>query len=129
MLTPVSVALPDNEVPTKAMLRDIVATFLTKEWPSVDPETLTTSYHKTFTNGHCPVERPKPTTSIPAEPLRVFLKFHKKTGMDMEVFKRLVPSKQEEALFCYEYGQSSLGAKVYGFLRHRMAHSGESMSS
>jgi hypothetical protein len=55
-----------------------------------------------FTNGHCPVERPKPTTSIPTEPLKVFLKFHKKTGMDMEVLERLVPSKQEEALFCYK---------------------------
>jgi choline kinase len=119
MLTPVSVALPDNKEPTKAMVRDIVATFLTKEWPFVDPETLTTSYHASFANGHCRVERPKPTTSIPTAPLRVFIKFHKETGVDMEVFKHLVPSKQEEALFCYEYGRSGLGAKVYGFFQTR----------
>src|ERR1700749_227411 len=103
MLTPVSVALPDNKVPTKSMVRDIVATFLTREWPSVDPETLTTSYHSSFSNGHCRVRRPKPTTGIPAEPLRVFIKFHNEAGADMEIFKHLVPSKQEEALFCYEY--------------------------
>lgn len=117
MLTPVSVALPDNKEPTKTMVRDIVATFLTKEWPFVDPETLTTSYHALFANGHCRVERPKPTTGIPAEPLRVFIKFHKETGVDMEIFKHVVPSKQEEALFCYEYGRSGLGAKVYGFFK------------
>lgn len=99
------------------MVRDIVGTFLTKEWPSVDPETLTTSYHALFANGHCRVERPKPTTGIPTEPLRVFMKFHKETGVDMEIFKHLVPSKQEEALFCYEYGRSGLGAKVYGFFK------------
>jgi choline kinase len=45
------------------------------------------------------------------------MKFHKETGVDMEIFKHLVPSKQEEALFCYEYGQSSLGANVYGFFK------------
>jgi len=114
MLTPVSVALPDDKVPTKNMVRDIVATFLTKEWPSVDPETLATSY-ALFTNGHCSVERPKPTTGIPTEPLKVFMKFHKE--VDMEIFKHLAPSKQEEAIFCYEYGRSGLGAKVYGFFK------------
>jgi choline kinase len=117
MLTPVSVALPDNKVPTKNMVRDIVATFLTKEWPSVDPETLTISYHASFGNGHCRVERPKPTTGIPTETLKVFIKFHKEAGADMEIFKHLLPSKQEEALFCYEYGRSGLGAKVYGFFK------------
>ncbi len=117
MLTLVSVALPDNKEPTKTMVRDIVATFLTKEWPFVDPETLTTSYHALFANRHCRVERPKPTIGIPTEPLRVFIKFHKGTGVDMETFKHLVPSKQEEALFCYEYGRSGLGAKVYGFFK------------
>ena len=46
------------------------------------------------------------------------MKFHKQTGADMEVFKHLVPSKQRwEALFCYEYGRSGLGAKVYGFFK------------
>ena len=37
--------------------------------------------------------------------------------MDVEIFKHLVPSKQEEALFCCEYGRSGLGAKVYGFFK------------
>ncbi|KAF3916074.1 hypothetical protein ABW21_db0208695 [Orbilia brochopaga] len=115
ILTPVRAALPDSKVPTKTIVRDIVATFLTKEWPSVDPETLTISYHATFANAHCPVERPKPTTGEATEPLKVFIKFHKETGVDMEVFKHLVPSKQQEAVFCYDYGRSGLGAKVYGF--------------
>jgi choline kinase len=119
MLTPVSVALPDNKIPTKDMVRDIIATFLTKEWPFVDPATLTTSYHALFANGHCRVERLKSTTGVPIEPLRVFMKFHNETREDMEIFKHLVPSKQEEALFCYEYGRSGLGAKVYGFFKTR----------
>jgi len=116
MLNPVSVILPDDKVPTKNMVRDIVATFLKKEWPSVDSKTLTTSYNASYANSHCRVERPKPTTGLPTEPLRVFIKFHKKAG-DIESFKHLVPSKQEEALFCYEYGRSGLGAKVYGFFQ------------
>jgi choline kinase len=45
MATPISVALPDNKIPTQNMVRDIVAAFLTKEWQYVDPETLNTSYH------------------------------------------------------------------------------------
>jgi choline kinase len=117
ILTPVSVALPDNGVPTKNMIQDIVATFLTKEWPFVDPETLTTSYHTSFANDHCTIERPKPTIGISTEPLKVFIKFHKETTADIDIFKHLLPSKQEEALFCYEYGRSGLGAKVYGFFQ------------
>ncbi|KAK6334067.1 hypothetical protein TWF696_002569 [Orbilia brochopaga] len=117
ILTPVPVALPDSKEPTKTMVRDIIATFFTKEWPSVDPESLTTSYHATFANGHCPVERPAPTTGTPTEPLKAFIKFHKETGADIEVFRHLVPTKQEEALFCYDYGRSGLGAKVYGFFK------------
>jgi choline kinase len=116
-MTPVSVALPDDKVPTKTMVRDLVATFLTEEWPSVDPETLIMSYHALFANGHCRVERPKPTTGEPVEPLKLFLKFHKGNEADMEIFKHLVPSKQEEAYFCCEYGRSGLGAKVYGFFK------------
>ncbi|KAH8889231.1 choline/ethanolamine kinase [Thozetella sp. PMI_491] len=117
MLTPVSVALPDNKVPTKSMVRDIIATFLTKEWPCVHPETLVISYHASFANGHCRVERPKPTAGKTIEPRKVFIKFHKETAVDMEIFKHLVPSKQEEALFCYEYGRSGLGVEVYGFFQ------------
>jgi choline kinase len=116
-LKPVSATLPDNGVPTKHMIRDIVATFLTKEWPSVDPETLTTSYHISFANDHCTAERPKHTLGISSEPLKVFMKFHKDPAADMDVFKHLIPSKQEEALFCSEYGRSGLGAKVHGFFK------------
>ncbi|KAK9321155.1 kinase-like domain-containing protein [Lipomyces orientalis] len=117
MLTPVSVSLPEDKVPTKKMVRDIIGTFLTKEWPSVDPETLIMSYHASFANAHCPVERPKPATGAPVETLKVFIKFHKETGGDIEIFKHLAPSKHEEALLCYEYGRSGLGAKVYGFFK------------
>ncbi|KAK9385883.1 kinase-like domain-containing protein [Lipomyces mesembrius] len=116
-LTPVSVTLPEDKVPTKKMVRDIIGTFLTKEWQSVDPETLTMSYHASFANAHCPVERPKPATGTPVETLKVFIKFHNETGGDIEVFKHLVPSKHEEALLSYEYGRSGLGAKVYGFFK------------
>lgn len=115
-MTPVSVALPDNKVPTKNAIRDIVATFLTKEWPSVDPETLTTSFHTSFANNHCTVERQKPTGTS-TEALKVFMKFHKEAAADMDIFKHLIPTKQEEALFCHEYGRSGLGAKVYGFFK------------
>jgi choline kinase len=116
-LTAVPVLLPKDKVPTKKDVRDIIGSFLTEEWPSVDPESLTMSYHASFVNAHCPVERPKPATGTSAEPLKVFIKFHNGTGSDIETFKHLVPSKHEEALFCYEYGRSGLGAKVYGFFK------------
>ncbi|KAK9386010.1 kinase-like domain-containing protein [Lipomyces mesembrius] len=75
------------------------------------------SYHASFVNAHCPVERPKPVTGTPVETLKVFIKFHNEIGADIEVFKHLVPSKHEEALLSYEYGRSGLGAKVYGFFK------------
>ncbi|PKX88438.1 putative choline kinase [Aspergillus novofumigatus IBT 16806] len=114
---PVPVTLPEDKVPTKRNVRDIIGTFLTGEWPSVEPETLTVSYHASFVNGHCPVERPKPDTGTPTEPLKVFIKFHNDTSGGLEIFEPLVPTKHEEALFCYEYGQTGLGAKVYGFFK------------
>ncbi|KXN66709.1 choline/ethanolamine kinase [Conidiobolus coronatus NRRL 28638] len=114
-LTPVSFALPADKVPTKKMARDIIGTFLTEEWSSVDPETLTISYHASFANAHCTVERPKPATGIALEPCKVFIKFHSEGGGDLEVFKSLAPSKHEEAQLCYDYGRSGLGAQVYGF--------------
>jgi len=118
-LTSIPVSLPgDGGVPTKAVLTDIVAAFLKNEWPSVDPETLTTSCHTSFANYHCTLERPKPILGTPTEPLKVFIKFHKKhTAADADVFKHLIPTKQEEALFCHEYSRSGLGAKVYGFFQ------------
>lgn len=114
-LTPVPVTLSKDKVPTKKNVRDIIGTFLTEEWPSVDPETLAVSYHASFVNAHCPVERPKPATGTPTETLKVFIKFHNDTGGCLEIFMPLAPTKHEEALLCYEYGQTGLGAKVYGF--------------
>ena len=116
-LTPVPVTLPQDKIPTKKNIRDIIGTFLTEEWSFVDPETLTISYHASFANAHCPIERPKPATSTPTEPLKVFIKFHKDSAGDLEIFKHLVPSKQQEAILCHEYGRSGLGAKVYGFFQ------------
>ncbi|KAF7177742.1 hypothetical protein CNMCM7691_006176 [Aspergillus felis] len=116
-LTAVPVFLPKDKAPTKKDVRDIIGSFLTEEWPSVDPESLTMSYHVSFANAHCPVERPKPATGTSAEPLKVFIKFHNGTGSDLEAFKHLAPSKQEEALFCDEYGRTGLGARVYGFFK------------
>ncbi|KAJ5980760.1 hypothetical protein N7481_008058 [Penicillium waksmanii] len=114
-LTPVAVTLPKDKVPTKKNVRDIIGTFLTEEWPSVDPETLTVSYHASFANAHCPVERPKPATGTPTDTLKVFIKFHTDAGGSLEIFKPLAPTRHEEALFSYEYGRTGLGAKVYGF--------------
>ena len=119
-LTPVPVTLPKDKIPSKKNARDIIGNFLTEEWPSVDPKTLTMSYHASFANAHCPVERPKPATGTPpTETLKVFIKFHNDTGGLLEIFKHLAPSKREEALLCYEYGRSGLGAKVYGFFETR----------
>ncbi|KAJ5111620.1 kinase-like domain-containing protein [Penicillium argentinense] len=116
-LTSVPVTLSKEEVPTKKNIRNIVGTFLTEEWLSVDPETLIVSYHASFANAHCSVERPKPATGTPTEPLKVFIKFHNDTGVSLEIFKPLAPTKHEEALLCYEYGRTGLGAKVYGFFK------------
>ncbi|UNI24895.1 Choline kinase [Purpureocillium takamizusanense] len=116
-LTSVPVFLPEDKVPSKRMVRDIIGTFLTSEWPTVDPETLTIQYHASFANAHCPVERPQPTNGAPLEPLKVFIKFHNESGSDFEVFRHLAPSKADEATLCDEYGRSGLGAKMYGFFK------------
>jgi choline kinase len=116
-LFPVPVTLPQDKIPTKKNVRDIIGTFLPKEWSSVDPETLTISYHASFANAHCPVERPKSASTPSTEPVKVFIKFHKDSGGDLELFKHLAPTKHEEAIFCHEYGRSGLGAEVYGFFR------------
>ncbi|KAF5133189.1 Choline kinase alpha [Metarhizium anisopliae] len=115
--TPVPIKLPEDGVPTKQMVRDIISTFLTEEWPSVSPETLTMSYNASFANAHCSVERPQPNSDTPTEPLKVFIKFHKEAVADIEIFKHLAPSKQDEALLCHEFAKSGLGAKVYGFFK------------
>lgn len=115
-LTTVPVTLPEDGVPSKTMVRDIIGTFLTKEWPDIDPESLTMSYNASFANAHCPVQRPQPTGTS-TEPVKVFIKFHKTSVADLELFKNLVPTKEEEALLCHQYGQSGLGAKVFGFFK------------
>jgi choline kinase len=115
-LTAVPVTLSLGKVPTKRDVRDIIGTFL-PEWRSVEPDTLTMSYHASFINAHCPVERPSVDTDTPAVPSKVFIKFHNETEGDPEVFKHLVPTKQEEAILTYELGQSGRGAKVYGFFQ------------
>lgn len=116
-LTPVSVALPEDKVPTKQNVQDIISSFLTMEWPAVDSESLTMTYHASFANAHCLVHRPKPNRGTPIEPLDVFIKFHRPPDGDIEIFSHLVPSKAEEALLCYEYGRSGMGAQVYGFFK------------
>ena len=116
-LTPVFTTLPEDNVPTKRNVKDIIGTFLKEEWRTVDPDTLSMSYHSSFANAHCAVERPKPATGTPTEPLKVFIKFHNNVVGDLKIFKDLVPSRQEEALLCYEYGRSGLGAEVYGFFK------------
>ncbi|CAL5875072.1 uncharacterized protein PFLUO_LOCUS9376 [Penicillium psychrofluorescens] len=118
-LTPIPVTLPKDKVPTKKNVRDIIGTFLPEEWPAVDPETLTMSYHESFVSAHCRVERPNTSTDRQMEPLKVFIKFHTDNGSGgvLEIFNHLAPSKQEEALLCYEFGRSGLGANVYGFFK------------
>ena len=119
-LTLIPVSLPgDGRIPTRTILRDIVAAFLTDEWPLVDPEALTASWHTSFANYDCTLERPKPNLATSTtEPQKVFIKFHKKhTAVDADVFKHLIPTKQEEALLCHEYSRSGLGAEVHGFFQ------------
>jgi choline kinase len=101
-LTPVAVTLPKDKVPTKKSVRDIIDTFFTKEWPYVDSETLTVSYHASFANAHCPVKRLKHATGTPTETLKVFIKFHNDAGDCLEIFKSLAPTRHEKALFCHE---------------------------
>lgn len=99
------------------MIKDIVGTFFTKEWSNVDPETLVVTYNTGYANTNCVVERPKPEGDRHAEPLKVFLKINGELDGEIEVFKDLVPNKHEEAQLCYDYGQSGLGAKLYGFFQ------------
>ncbi|KAK6075856.1 hypothetical protein SCUP515_05677 [Seiridium cupressi] len=118
-LKSVPVRLPADKVPTKRMVRDIIGTFLTQEWPSVNLESLQMSHRVNFANAHCPVERPNTTNDASIEPLRVFIKFHEKPEIDIEIFKHLAPRKDQEALLCHDFGQSESGhgAKVHGFFQ------------
>ncbi|PFH61326.1 hypothetical protein XA68_17628 [Ophiocordyceps unilateralis] len=115
--TPIPVRLEAGKAPTKQTARDIVGAFLTKEWTSVDPQTLIVSYHDSFTNAHCVVERPHPSSRAPAEPLKVFIKFHRPGFGALEAFRHLLPTKLEEARVCDMYSQNGSGAKVHGFFQ------------
>lgn len=115
--TRIPLAIPEDGTLPKSMIKDIVGTFFTQEWPTVDPESLVVKRNSGYANTNCVVERPKPKNDIHSEPLKVFLKIHGELDGEIEVLKDLVPSKHEEAQLCYEYGQSGLGAKVYGFFQ------------
>lgn len=116
-LTHVAVSLTPGNTPSKQTLKAIIATFLITEWPLVDSETLEVEHFTSFANAHCSVKRPEPTTYVATEPLQVFIKFHSEAGVCIEPFEHLVPSKDEEAKLCFDYGVSGLGAKVYGFFK------------
>ncbi|KAJ5220560.1 kinase-like domain-containing protein [Penicillium chermesinum] len=116
-LTIVPVTLPEDKIPTKQNVRDIISTFLAQEWPYVDPDMLDVSYNASCTNPHCLVKRPKPAMGTPSEAVHVFIKFHSHNEGCLEIFKPLAPTKHEEALFCYEYGHTGLGAQVFGFFK------------
>ncbi|KAH8700489.1 choline/ethanolamine kinase [Talaromyces proteolyticus] len=115
--TSIPLAIPKDGSLTKAMIKDIVGTFLTSEWPNVDPETLVVTKKTGYANTNCVVERPNPKGDTHSEPLKVFLKIHGALDGEIEVLKHLVPNKHEEAQLCYDYGQSGLGPKVYGFFQ------------
>ncbi len=121
-LTQLPFALPEDKVPTPRIARDIIATFLTQEWPAQDPASVTVAYSTSFTNPSCVVSRPAPAAAAGAtEPLKLFIKFDRNDGGGgiMAAFENLVPSKEEEARFTYEYGRSGLGARVYGLFQTR----------
>ncbi|CAG8909488.1 unnamed protein product [Penicillium egyptiacum] len=115
--TSVPVTIPKDGSLTKATIKDIIGTFLTNEWPNIDPEKLIVTRNTGYANTNCVVERPKPKGGAHSEPLKVFLKIHGELDGDIEVFKHLVPNKLEEAQLCHDYAQSGLGAKVYGFFQ------------
>ncbi|OAQ99626.1 hypothetical protein LLEC1_06603 [Akanthomyces lecanii] len=52
-LTQLPFALPEDKVPTPQIAGDIIATFLTQEWPKQDPATITVTYSTSFTNPSC----------------------------------------------------------------------------
>ena len=110
----VNVTLPDDKRLTAVEAKDIIGAFLPNEWPSVDPSTLTISRYTSFSNTHCAVKRPPPTSAAPSEPLNVFVRIHRPDAGALAVFEPLLPTRNEEADISYEYGRSGPGAKVYG---------------
>ncbi|PYI12643.1 choline/ethanolamine kinase [Aspergillus sclerotiicarbonarius CBS 121057] len=113
----IPISIPKNTPLPKPTIKEIISTFLPTEWPHIDPEALAVTYTTGYANTNCIVSRPTPQDTTHSEPLKVFFKIHGPLDGEIEVFKHLVPTKHEEAHLCYEYGQSGLGAKVYGFFQ------------
>ncbi|KAJ5675157.1 choline/ethanolamine kinase [Penicillium maclennaniae] len=113
----VPVIIPKDGSLTNVMIKDIISTFFTKEWPSVDPDTLNVTYKTGYANTNCIVERPSSKDETHSEPLKVFLKINGELDGEIAVFKHLVPNKHEEARLCYDYGHSGHGAKLYGLFQ------------
>ncbi|OOF95818.1 hypothetical protein ASPCADRAFT_207171 [Aspergillus carbonarius ITEM 5010] len=113
----IPILIPKTNPLPKPTIKEIISTILPIEWPHVDPESLIVTYTTGYANTNCIVSRPVPKHTPHSEPLKVFFKIHGPLDGEIEVFKHLVPTKHEEAQLCYEYGQSGLGAKVYGFFQ------------
>jgi choline kinase len=116
-LKALDISLPEDKVPSDQIARDIIATFLTQEWPQQDPESLKVTYSTSFTNPSCVVSRPPPSNGNASEPLKLFIKFQHPGSGAIAGLEDLVPTKTEEALLTYEYGRSGLGARVYGLFQ------------
>ncbi|CAI7663824.1 unnamed protein product [Penicillium pancosmium] len=112
----VPVALPRHGPLTKTAIKDIVQMFATNNFRIADPETLTVK-RLAGENQNYAIERPMTEDDVELGPSKVILKLHSEHDKIIEVFKDLVPSKLEEAQICHDYGQSGLGAKVYGFFQ------------
>lgn len=122
--TRIPLAIPEDGTLPRSLIKNIVGTFFTQEWPTVDPESLVVKHNSGYANTNCVVERPKPKNDAHSEPLKVFIKVHGELDGEIEVFKHLVPNKHEEAQLCYDYGQLGLGAKVHGFFQTQDGTSG-----
>lgn len=114
--TSIPVALPRNGPPPKTAIKIIIGTFMNDQWRSVAPERLVVKKNA-GANENYTIERPQAEDTEITEPRKVFLKLHGERDIIVEVFKQVVPNKQEEAQLCHKYGQSGLGAKVYGFFK------------
>lgn len=116
---PVPFTFRKDSVPPASSILAIIAVFFPHEWPSVDPSTLTITRAAGYANVNCIVSRPAPPPSSPSatEPLKVFFKINGELDGEIAVFKHLVPDKQQEAQLCYDYGQSGLGPRMYGFFQ------------
>lgn len=110
----IDVNLHSDKTASASTLHSIISHFMPNEWPSVDPNTLKITPNTSFTNLNYHVQRLPPST-LPTEPLKLFIKFHSAGGFD--VFKHLVPSKAAEATLCHEYAQTGKGAFMYGFFQ------------